>query len=111
MILKTIDGREIETDDFKGYGQFKKYIQATIDPEYGKDNALEKTLWKVELCATKSATVFTTIYTEATTLDAAKTQALETARKLSCFDWREDHSSCEIMEIEITDCQISEDEE
>lgn len=111
MILKTIDGREIETDDFKGYGQFKKYVQAVIDPEYGKETPADTTPWKVELCATKSATVFTTVYVEATTYDAAKTQALEEARKLSCFDWEEDHSSCEISEIEITNCEINKDEE
>ena len=71
-ILKTIDGQEINSDDFKGYGQLKKYVQENIDPLFGTGSKEKFTTWEVELSATKTVNLYETVEVEAATKDAAE---------------------------------------
>lgn len=63
-ILKTIDGDEIDTEKFKGFGQFTKYVQEHYDKNWGKGTT-KKTTYDVELSATKTVPVSYTITVEA----------------------------------------------
>lgn len=87
-ILKTIDGQEINSDDFKGYGQLKKYVQENIDPLFGTGSKEKNTVWEVELSATKTVNLYETVEVEAPTKDAAEKEALRQAREGLIF-WNE----------------------
>lgn len=108
-ILKTIDGKEINTDDFPGYGQFKEYVQKNIDPAYGKGDT-KSTIYEVEMSATKIVNVYHTFEIDAPTKEQAKKQALEQARKLDAWDWEEGVHD-EIENIEVESCELSDEGE
>ena len=74
-ILKTIDGKEINTDEFPGYGQFKEYVQKNIDPAYGKGDT-KSTIYEVEMSATKIVNVYYTFEIDAPTKEQAKSKRL-----------------------------------
>lgn len=105
MILKTIDGREIDDSKFKGYGEFTRYVQENFDKNWGKGTE-KKTFYEVMLSAVKSMNVYATITVEANTEEEAKRKAIKEARK-SSFDWGEgiyeDIDNIEIDSIEETE--------
>lgn len=109
-ILKTKDGEEIDTSQFKHYGDFTKYVQQNIDKNFGKGTT-EKTKWKVTLSATKTCSCYTEIEIEAETKAEAKKKALEEAREQSSIDWNDYASGADIDNIEIDEIEESEDED
>lgn len=110
MILKTIDGQEIDSEKFEGYGTFKKYVQQNIDPEYGKENSSSSTTYEVEFTATKTINVYTTITVEATTKKEAEKKAREQVWKIPTWEWT-DGCHEDIDNIEIESVTIGEEEE
>ena len=110
MILKTIDGREIDTEKFQEYGSFKKYVQDNIDPEFGKENSSTSTTYEVELSATKTVNVYTTIEVEATTKKEAEKKAREKAYQMDAWDWSEGCQE-DIDNIEVESATIKEEED
>lgn len=109
-ILKTKDGQEIDTAQFKGYGEFTRYVQENIDRKFGKGTT-DLNKWKVTLTATKTCPVSTEIEVEAETDNEAKKKALEEARKLSNMDWNECYGDEDIDDIEIDEVEEAEEEE
>ena len=110
MILKTVDGQEIDTEQFKGFGTFKKYVRENIDPEFGKGESAKHTTYEVEFSATRTVNVYTTIEVEATTKKEAKKKAMEQIYKMPEWDWSEGCHE-DIDNIEIESVTIKEDEE
>lgn len=53
MILKTIDGREIDDSKFKGYGEFTRYVQENFDKNWGKGTE-KKPFYEVSLLYCRS---------------------------------------------------------
>lgn len=82
-ILKTINGKTIDTDKIKGienYGVFAEYIRRNFDPDYGieepEDNG-EIKRYKVRLEASASATAYVEV--DAVDEEDAKQKAIEEA--------------------------------
>lgn len=109
-ILKTIDGQEIDSEKFQGFGTFKKYVQENIDPEFGKDNNTKHSSYDVEFSATKTVNVSLTITVEATTKKEAEKIAMQQALKTSSWDWQEGVHD-DIDNIEIENVTISKDDD
>jgi hypothetical protein len=100
-MLKTIDGQEIDSEKFKGFGTFKKYVQENIDSEYGKENSSKSTTFEVEFSATRTVNVYTTIEVEATTKKEAEKKAMQEINRISAWDWSEGcHEDIDNIEIE-----------
>ena len=109
-ILKTIDGQEIDSEKFQGFGTFKKYVQENIDPEFGTCSSKKTTTYDVEFSAQKTVDVSYTISVEACTKKEAEKIAMQQAQKLSSWDWQEGVHD-DIDNIEIESITISEDDE
>lgn len=111
-MLKTIDGQEIDSEKFKGFGTFKKYVQENIDPEFGKESSTKYTSYDVEFSATKTVNVSLTITVEATTKKEAEKIAMQQALKTSSWDWQEGvHDDIDNIEIESVTINKDDDDE
>jgi len=110
-ILKTVDGQEIDTEKFQGFGTFKKYVQENIDPEFGTGSNKRKTTYEIELSATKTVDMSLILTIEANTKKEAEKKAIEEAkRNVYRSDWQEGLHD-EITDIQIENVTISEDDE
>lgn len=110
MIIKTKYGSEIETDDFKGYGEFKKYVQSHFDKDWGKSTQKETKTYTVTFVGT--ANVYARKEIEAYNEEDAKGQAKKMLKDLRSdeFDW-EMNCYSDVDNIDIDDVECDEDEE
>lgn len=107
-ILKTIDGDEIDTSQFKSYGQFTKYVQENYDKRYGTSDT-KNSSFTVELIGKKTVHAYITV--EATTKEQAAKKAKEKAELQDySVDW-EDSINDNTDDIEVIDVEESEDED
>lgn len=86
MILKTKNGKEIDTDKFKYFG-FGNYVRKNIDEHWGKAKSMEQNktkIYKVTLTASVSASAYCFKTVEAENEQEAKQIAQE---DISRFDW------------------------
>ncbi len=109
MIVRTKYGSEIETDDFKGYGQFKKYVKEHFDKDWGKDTQKETKTYTVTFVGT--ANVYARQEIEAYNEEDAQGQA-EKMRfdKSQFFDW-EMNCYSDVDDIEVNDIECEDEED
>lgn len=107
-ILKTKDGQEIDTEQFKGYGEFTRYVQEHIDKNFGK-NTKAPAKWTVTITGKKN--VVANIDIEADTQKEAERIALKKAELRPWeIDW-EDSINDDVTDVEISDSEEAEDDE
>ncbi len=111
MIVRTKYGNEIETDDFKGYGQFKKYVNEHFDKDWGKNTQPETKTYTVTFVGT--ANVYARQEIEAYNEEDARGQA-EKMRfdvKSQSFDWEMNgYSDVDDIEVDDIECEDEEDD-
>lgn len=110
MIVRTKYGSEIETDDFKGYGQFKKFVQDHYDKDWGKNKEKVTKTYTVTFCGT--ANVYATTEIEAYNEEDARGQAEKLAAdiRVQDLDW-EMNCYSDVDDIEIDDIESEADDE
>ena len=111
MIVRTKYGSEIETEDFKGYGQFKKYVQDHYDKDWGKNKEKETKTYTITFVGT--ANVYATKEIEAYSEEDARGQAEKMARDTppSEFDWEYSfNSDTDDVEVDEIECDEAQDE-
>ena len=107
-ILKTIDGREIDTAQFKGYGEFTRYVQEHIDRNFGK-NTTANNKWVVTISGKKNVVAY--IKVEATTEKEAGNLALKKAESKPWeIDW-EDSVNDDVDCLDVSECEEDEEDE
>ena len=107
-ILKTIDGDEIDTSQFKHYGQFTKFVREKYDKRFGAGDT-QNSSWTVELIGKKTVHAYITV--EAPTKEQAAKKAKEKAERQDySVDW-EDSINDNTDDIEVIDVEESEEED
>ncbi len=109
MIVKTKYGAEIETDDFKGYGQFKKFVQDHYDKDWGKNKDKATKTYTVTFVGTTS--VYAREEIEAYSEEDARAQAEDMLRtSKNDFDW-EMNCYSDVDDIEVDDIESEADDD
>lgn len=110
MIVRTKYGTEIETDDFKGYGQFKKYVNEHFDKDWGKGTSKETKIYTITFCGT--ANVYARKEIEAYNEEDARGQAEKMLHDVGeYFDWEMNcYSDVDDIEVDDIECEDEEDE-
>ena len=107
-ILKTKDGQEIDTAQFKGYGEFTRYVQEHIDKNFGK-NTKATSKWTVTITGKKNVVAYINI--EADTQKEAERIALKKAENRTWeIDW-EDSINDDVTDVEVSDSEEAEEDE
>ena len=110
MIVKTKYGSEIETDDFKGYGQFKKFVQDHYDKDWGKNKEKETKTYTITFVGT--ANVYATKEIEAYSEEDARAQAEKMRFEVMSqdFDW-EMNCYSDVDDIDVDEIECDEDDD
>ena len=110
MIVKTKYGSEIETDDFKGYGQFKKYVNEHFDKDWGKDTQKETKTYTVTFVGTSN--VYARKEIEAYNEEDARGQAEKILLGVTQdLDWEMNcYSDVDYIEVDDIECEDEEDD-
>ena len=107
-ILKTKDGQEIDTEQFKGYGEFTRYVQKNIDNKFGK-NTTESSKWVVTITGKKNVVAY--IKVEAPTNKEAEKIAMKKAESRPWeIDW-EDSINDDVTDLDLSECEEDEEDE
>lgn len=110
MIVRTKYGSEIETDNFKGYGQFKKYVQENFDKDWGKNKDKATKTYTVTFVGTTS--VYAREEIEAYSEEDARAQAEDMLRtSKNDFNWEMNcYSDVDYIEVDEVECDEELDE-
>ncbi len=107
-ILKTKDGQEIDTEQFKGYGEFTRYVQKNIDKNFGR-NTTEASKWVVTITGKKNVVAY--IKVEASTNKEAEKIAMKKAESRPWeIDW-EDSINDDVTDLDLSECEEDEEDE
>ena len=116
-ILKAINGKTIDTNDFIGkpYGAFTEYVRSNIDSMWGKildqESIDKRPVYNIEFRGVKTVPCYTNLEIEADTLEEAKEKAMrEIWRQRDNLDW-DDGVDEEIEDIEIENVDLLDDDE